>query len=58
MRTEIIILLIAGFKPAVVSKILNIPLDTIYYNNRELNKGYAVIRKLDTKGIHNRLKVV
>lgn len=55
MRTEILILLMSGFKPAVVSRILGISLDTVYYNHRELKKGYGVLNKLDLEQIKERV---
>jgi len=55
MRTEILILLMSGFKPAVVSRILGISLDTVYYNHRELKKGFQVLNKLELKEIRERI---
>ena len=55
MRTEILILLMSGFKPNIVSKILDIPIDTVYYNKRALIRGYEVIEKLDLEEIKERL---
>jgi len=45
----------SGFKPAVVSRILGISLDTVYYNHRELKKGYGVLNKLDLEQIKERV---
>ena len=55
VRTEILILLMSGFEPAVVSRILEVSLDTVYYNNRQLKKGYAVINKVDLDKIKERV---
>lgn len=46
MRLEIILLLQTGMKPKKVSETLGIPLSSIYYYRRELERGKARLKAI------------
>lgn len=56
VRTEINTLLSAGLKPEVVAVILDISLDSVYYNNRQLKKGDLKLGQLDLETIKARIE--
>ncbi len=45
----------SGFKPIVVSKMLDVPLDTVYYNNRALKRGKEVLKVLELDILKERI---
>jgi len=47
MRVEGLLLLHVGYSPKKVSEILEIPLGTVYYYNKELKKGINKIKELN-----------